>query len=127
MASSDEGEPVQYLYTPDLEDELYQQNVMLTHPTNVLRLDTSAEPPTGANNENEDIENDYDDTNNTEDDIEVSEITWCIYEFRSFTDWNSSTAKSLILIRPKIKGKSPISCCSFHQMAYWTRRQRQED
>lgn len=39
MASSGDGEPVQYLYTPDLEDEFYQQNLMLTHPTNILRLD----------------------------------------------------------------------------------------
>lgn len=39
MASSGDGELVQYLYTPDLEDELYQQNLMLTHPTNILKLD----------------------------------------------------------------------------------------
>jgi len=39
MASSGDGEPVQYLYTPDLDDEFYQQNLMLTHPTNILKLD----------------------------------------------------------------------------------------
>ena len=49
MASSGDGEPVQYLYTPDLEDEFYQQNLMLTHPTNILRLD-EGNPSTAIGN-----------------------------------------------------------------------------
>lgn len=47
MASSGDGEPVQYLYSPDLEDEFYQQNLMLTHPTNILKLD-ELNPSTAA-------------------------------------------------------------------------------
>lgn len=44
MASSGVGEPVQYLYSPDLEAELYQQSLMLTHPTNILKLDDERGP-----------------------------------------------------------------------------------
>lgn len=48
MASSGDGEQVRYLYTPDLEDELYEQNLMLTHPTNILKLDEAPDETQNA-------------------------------------------------------------------------------
>lgn len=61
MASSGDGEPVQYLYTPDIEDEYFQQNLMLTHPTNILKLDDegmmNANPSTAAGGNRYDGEN----------------------------------------------------------------------
>ena len=77
MASSGDGEPVQYLYTPDLEDELYQQNLMLTHPTNILKLDdegmTNANPSTAAGGSRfgGELERDYTGQNSDDEDIEV--------------------------------------------------------
>lgn len=75
MASSGDGEPVQYLYTPDLEDELYQQNLMLTHPTNILRLDDGNRSTLAGGSRFEEVDEvlDYDHLN-SEDDMDRESI-----------------------------------------------------
>ena len=96
MASSGDGEPVQYLYTPDLEDELYQQNLMLTHPTNILKLDdegmANANPSTAAGGSRfgGELERDYTVQNSDDEDIEVGIVHGMDARRRNFflmDDW----------------------------------------
>jgi len=98
MASSGDGEPVQYLYTPDM-DESMQMNPMLTHQTNILNLDNLDGNPSTAAQDSRYADEDYADgdlidgeLDNREQDIEVSTNMNSLYLQRSHSShWASSS------------------------------------
>lgn len=59
------------MYSPEFEDGVYQQNLMLTHPTNILQLDQFTNPPTSTDNRVETAEQYEHEDDDLEDTVEV--------------------------------------------------------